>query len=165
MHVGSLRTALYAWLFARQQNGAFVLRIEDTDKAREVEGSIGHIMESLKWLGLEWDESIDIGGPYGPYLQSERLPLYRKYAEQLLEAGFAYPDPYTEDDLERFRKEAEAMKKPFLFREHRPERVQEWNGVSPLRFKTPAIKRYEWEDAVLGKLSAGEEALDDFILI
>lgn len=165
MHVGNVRTALYAWLFARHHGGTFILRIEDTDKKREVEGSIGHIMESLKWLGIDWDESIDIGGPHAPYIQSERLDIYKKYVRQLLEAGFAYPDPYTEADVEIFRKEAEAAKKPFLFREHRPERVQEWNGVSPIRFKTPVIKRYEWEDAVLGKLSAGEEALDDFILL
>lgn len=165
MHVGGARTALYAWLFARQQGGSFILRIEDTDKEREVEGAIGNLMESLKWLGIEWDESIDVGGPHEPYIQSERLPVYKKYAEQLLEAGFAYPDPYTELDLERFRKEAEAAKKPFLFREHRPEKIQEWNGLSPLRFRTPVIKRYEWEDVVLGKLSAGEEALDDFILM
>lgn len=165
MHVGGVRTALYAWLHAKKHGGKFVLRIEDTDKVREVEGAVGHIMESLKWLGLEWDESIDIGGPHGPYIQSERLSIYRTYAEQLLEAGFAYPDPYTEKDVELFRKQAEAEKRPFLFREHRPGTIQEWNGVSPLRFKVPIIKRYEWEDAVLGTLSAGEEALDDFILI
>lgn len=165
MHVGNVRTALYAWLFARHHGGEFILRLEDTDKAREVEGAIGHIMESLKWLGIGWDESIDVGGPYEPYIQSSRLPLYKRYAEQLLAAGFAYPDPYSESDLESFRKQAEAEKRPFLFREHRPEAVREWDGATPLRFKTPIIKRYEWEDAVLGKLSAGEEALDDFILI
>jgi len=165
MHVGNVRTGLYAWLFARKHGGSFVLRIEDTDKEREVEGAVGHIMECLKWLGIEWDESIDSGGPYEPYIQSERLPIYRKYAKQLLEAGFAYPDPYTETDVDEFRKQAESEKRPFLFREYRPDLIQEWNGKSPLRFKTPIIKRYEWEDAVLGKLSAGEEALDDFILL
>jgi glutamyl-tRNA synthetase len=165
MHVGGVRTALYAWLYARKHGGKFILRIEDTDKAREVEGSIGHIMESLKWLGIDWDESIDVGGPYEPYLQSARLDSHRRYAEQLLAAGFAYPDPYTEADVEGFRKQAEVEKRPFLFRDHRPETLTEWNGVSPLRFKVPIIKRYEWEDVVFGKLSAGEEALDDFILI
>src|SRR3989338_11280969 len=165
MHVGNVRTGLYAWLFARKHGGSFVLRIEDTDKEREVEGAVGHIMECLKWLGIEWDESIDSGGPYEPYIQSERLPIYRKYAKQLLEAGFAYPDPYTETDVDEFRKQAESEKRPFLFREYHPDLIQEWNGKSPLRFKTPIIKRYEWEDAVLGKLSAGEEALDDFILL
>jgi glutamyl-tRNA synthetase len=165
MHVGGIRTALYAWLFARQNNGQFILRLEDTDKVREVEGSIGHIMESLKWLGIDWDESIDIGGPYEPYIQSQRLESYKRYAEKLLEAGFAYPDPYTEADVETFRAQAEKEKRAFLYRDHRPEVTQEWNGHTPLRFKVPVIKRYEWHDAVLGDLSAGEEALDDFILI
>jgi glutamyl-tRNA synthetase len=165
LHVGSARTALYAWLFARKHGGQFILRVEDTDKEREVEGAIGHMMESLHWLGIKWDESIDVGGPYGPYIQSERLPLYKKYAEQLLASGFAYPDPFTEEEVAAFRAKAEEEKRPFLFRDHRPETVGEWDGISPLRFRTPRIARYSWQDAVLGELSAGEEALDDFILI
>lgn len=165
LHVGSARTALYAWLYARQQGGQFILRIEDTDKEREVEGAIGHVMESLKWLGIEWNESTDIGGPHGPYIQSGRLDIYRSYAKQLLEAGFAYPDLYTENHIETLREEAQQQKRPFLMREHRPETITEWNGLSPLRFKVPVVKRYTWRDAVLGELSAGEEALDDFILI
>ncbi len=165
LHVGSARTALYAWAFARKHNGQFILRIEDTDKEREVEGAIGHIMESLHWLGIQWDESTDVGGAYAPYIQSQRLELYKKYAEQLLAAGFAYPDPYTEEEVAAFRAAAEAEKRPFLFRDHRPESVGEWDGSTPLRFRTPRIARYTWTDAVLGELSAGEEALDDFILI
>ncbi len=165
LHVGSARTALYAWLFARKHGGQFILRVEDTDKEREVEGAIGHMMESLRWLGIQWDESIDVGGPHEPYIQSERLPLYKRYAEQLLAAGFAYPDPFTEEEVSVFRAKAEEEKRPFLFRDHRPEAVGEWDGISPLRFRTPRIARYTWQDAVLGELSAGEEALDDFILI
>lgn len=165
MHVGGVRTALYSWLYARKRGGQFILRIEDTDKAREVEGSIGHIMECLKWLGIRWDESIDVGGPYEPYLQSNRLETHHAYARKLIAAGHAYPDPYTEEEVEAFRKKAEEEKRPFLYREHRPEIIQEWDGKSPLRFRTPVVKRYEWEDAVMGPLSAGPEALDDFILI
>lgn len=165
MHVGGVRTALYAWLFARHHGGQFILRIEDTDKGREVEGSIGHIIECLKWLGIEWDEGIDIGGPFEPYLQSGRLDSYRTYAQKLIAAGFAYPDPYTAEELEAFRAQADAEKRPFLFRDHRPETVGEWNGTTPLRFRVPEIKRYVWNDLVRGELSAGEEALDDFILI
>ena len=114
MHVGGVRTALFAWLWARKNNGTFILRIEDTDKEREVEGSIAHIMESLKWIGIGWDEGPDIGGPHASYIQSERLDLYKKYANQLIEKGFAYPDPYTKEELEDFRKKAEEEKKPFL---------------------------------------------------
>ena len=81
MHIGGARTALYDWLFARNQKGHLVLRIEDTDKEREVEGGIEHILESLKWLGIDWDEGPDIGGDFGPYTQSERLEIYREYAQ------------------------------------------------------------------------------------
>lgn len=165
MHVGGVRTALYAWLFARKHGGKFFLRIEDTDKAREVEGSIGHIMECLRWLGIEWDEGIDIGGPYAPYLQSARLASYNEYARKLIAAGFAYPDPYTSEELEAFRKQADEENRPFLFRDHRPDTIGEWDGKTPLRFRVPEIKRYTWTDLVRGELSAGEEALDDFILI
>jgi glutamyl-tRNA synthetase len=165
MHVGGVRTALYAWLLARKNGGQFILRIEDTDKVREVEGSIAHIQKSLKWLGLNWDQGPDIGGPYAPYIQSQRLELYKKYADILIEKGFAYADPYTEEEIEKFRADAEAEKKPFLYREHRPENPPKWDGTIPLRFKTGELKRTVWNDVVWGELSAGPEALDDFILM
>jgi glutamyl-tRNA synthetase len=165
MHVGGVRTALYAWAFATKNNGTFILRIEDTDKAREVEGSIPHIIESLKWLGIEWSEGVDIGGPHAPYLQSERLDSYKKYAQILIEKGYAYPDPYSEEEVESMRKQAESEKKAFLYREHRPENPGSWDGTKPLRFKVPEVKSYTWQDAVRGELTAGPEALDDFILI
>ena len=165
LHVGSARTALFAYLYARKHGGQFILRIEDTDKGREVEGAIGHMMESLKWLGIQWDESIDVGGPYEPYLQSARVDMHREYARRLVDVGFAYPDPYTPEEVEAFRAQADAEKRPFLFRDHRPERFEEWDGTRPLRFKVPTVKRFEWEDVTMGTLSAGEEALDDFILI
>jgi glutamyl-tRNA synthetase len=165
MHVGGVRTALYAWAWARKNNGTFILRIEDTDKAREVEGSIPHIIESLRWLGIAWDEGVDIGGPHAPYIQSERLESYKKYATILIQKGLAYPDPYTEEQVATFRKKAEEEKRAFLYRDHRPEVFEAWDGTKPLRFKVPEIKSYTWTDAVRGELSAGEEALDDFILI
>jgi glutamyl-tRNA synthetase len=165
IHVGNLRTALYAYLWARKNNGAFILRIEDTDKVREVEGSIEHIIKSLKWIGLDWDEGIDIGGPNAPYKQSERLESYKKYAQILIDKGLAYADPYTEEEVEIFRKKADEEKKPFLYREYRPENPPIWDGSKPLRFKVPEIKSYKWNDLVYGDLSAGPEALDDFILI
>ena len=157
MHIGSVRTALYAYLWARKNKGTFILRIEDTDKDREVEGSIEHIQESLKWLGLDWDQ--------GPILQSGRLDVYKKYAEILIEKGFAYPDPLSQDEVENLRKQAEEEKRPFLYRNYRPEKFDKWDGTKPLRFKVPEIKSFKWHDLVFGDLSAGEEALDDFILI
>jgi len=129
MHVGNVRTALYSWLWARKNNGTFILRIEDTDKNREVAGAIDHIKESLKWLGLNWDEGPDKGGTHTPYVQSERLDIYKKYAEKLTEAGHIYKD-------------GEAIK-----------------------FKILDKKRTTWHDITWGELSAGPEALDDFILI
>lgn len=165
MHVGNVRSALYAWLWTRKNNGKFILRIEDTDKAREVAGSLEHIVESLKWLGVTWDEGIEVGGSHGPYLQSERLDIYRHYAQKMIDKGLAYPDPYTAEELEAFRKKAEEEKRPFLYRDHRPETFEVWDGTKPLRFKTPVIKSYAWHDVVFGDLSAGPEALDDFIMI
>ena len=173
MHVGGVRTALYAFLWAQKNKGTFILRIEDTDKEREVGGSINHIIESLNWLKINWNEGPNIGGPYSPYLQSERLDLYKKYAQILIDKGLAYPDPYTEEEVEIFRDKAELEKKPFLYREHRPaslslggpEKFGVWDGTRPLRFKVSEIKSYKWNDLVYGDLSAGPEALDDFILI
>lgn len=165
LHIGGIRTALYAWAYAKKNNGTFILRIEDTDKAREVEGSIEHIIKSLKWLNINWDEGPDIGGPHAPYKQSERLESYKKYAQILIEKGYAYADPYTEEEVEIFRKKADEEKRPFLYRDHRPENPPVWDGTKPLRFKVKDIKSYEWNDLVRGKLKAGPEALDDFILI
>jgi glutamyl-tRNA synthetase len=130
-----------------------------------VEGAIPHVIECLHWLGITWDEGIDIGGPHSPYLQSERLDSYKRYAEKLIKKGYAYPDPYTEEEVAAFRTQAESEKRVFLFREHRPPTVEPWDGTKPLRFKVPEVKSYSWTDAVRGELTAGPEALDDFILI
>lgn len=169
MHVGGVRTALFAWLLAEQSKrvngeGVFILRIEDTDKVREVAGSIEQIEASLKWLGITWDEGVDKGGPHAPYKQSERLDIYRAWAQKLLDAGRAYADPYSPEELQAFREQAKAEKRPFLFRDHRPENPPVWDSTQPLRFKSDP-KPYRWTDAVMGDLSAGEDAVDDFILI
>jgi glutamyl-tRNA synthetase len=164
MHVGGIRTALFAWLLARKNNGHFILRIEDTDKNREVEGSVSHIIESLKWLGIEWDEGADKPEAYGPYHQSERLSIYKEWALKLIETGRAYADPYSADQLEELRQQAKTEKRPFLYREHRPKSPPVWDGSKPLRFKCEP-KAYLWQDEVMGELSSGEEAIDDFIII
>lgn len=164
-HVGGLRTALYAYLFARQHQGTFILRIEDTDKNREVQGAIQHTIDALKWLGLEYDYGPDAPGEFVSCLQSDRLHIYKQYAEQLLAKGLAYPDPYSDEELNAFREQAQAENRPFLYRHHRPDTFGTWDGTQPLRFKVPEIKRYTWHDAVRGELTAGEEMLDDFILL
>ena len=164
MHVGGVRTALFAWLVAQKDGGTFILRIEDTDKVREVPGSIEQIEKSLRWLGIEWTEGVDVGGPYAPYKQSERLDIYTEWAHKLVDSGRAYADPYSKEELEDFRNSAIANKKPFLYRDHRPENPPVWDGTLPLRFKSDP-KDYQWTDVVMGDLSTGPEAIDDFILI
>lgn len=156
MHVGGVRTALFAWLVAKQGKGKFILRIEDTDRSRHVDQSEKHIIASLKWLGIESDEPI--------VRQSERLSIYRQWGEKLIASGRAYADPYSPEQLDDLRKQAEADKKPFLFRDHRPKNPPDWDGSQPLRFLSEP-KAVNWNDEVMGDLSTGPEAIDDFILI
>jgi len=156
MHVGGVRTALFAWLVAQQASGKFILRIEDTDRTRHVEESEQHIQDCLKWLGIDWDE--------GPFRQSERLDIYREWANKLLASGRAYADPYSPQQLDGLRKEAASQKRPFLFRNHRPENPPAWDGSQPLRFKSEP-KAYSWHDEVMGNLSTGPEVVDDFIVL
>ena len=169
IHVGNVRSALYPYLIAKQTVGDFILRIEDTDQARFVEGAEDLVLETLRWLGLDWNEGPDgkggEKGDFGPYHQTERREIYLKWAEKMIEKGLAYADPYTPEQVEEFRNKAKAEKRAFLYRDHRPENPPKWELGMPLRFKTPEIKRYSWNDAVMGELSAGPEALDDFILI
>jgi glutamyl-tRNA synthetase len=157
MHVGNARSALFPWLIAQKEKGVFVLRLEDTDQARLVDGAVEHILAVLNWLGLSYTE--------GPYVQSERKDVYLKYAKQLIAAGCAYADPYSKEQLETWRNECEAAKKPFLYRNYRPTNPPVWDETQALRFKIDTVERSNWHDEVMGDLSAGEEALDDFILI
>lgn len=156
MHVGGVRTALFAWLVARQAGGQFLLRIEDTDRMRHVEESEQHIIDSLTWLGIEPDEK--------PTRQSQRLEIYKQWAQKLVKTGRAYADPFSKEKLEGFRDEAAKAKHPFLFRGHRPNNPPAWNGSQPLRFKSEP-KAYEWQDEVMGDLAAGPETIDDFIIM
>lgn len=164
LHVGGIRTALFAWLIARQNNGVFILRLEDTDQKREIAGADEHIMKSLKSLGLNYDEGPDIGGKFGPYRQSQRLESYKEWGQKLVDSGRAYADPYTPEEVQAFRDEAIKNKKPFLYRDHRPDNPPVWDGTQPLRFKSEP-KVHKWKDAVMGEMSASPEAVDDFILI
>jgi glutamyl-tRNA synthetase len=177
IHVGNVRSALYPFLLARQarqngdQNARFILRIEDTDQKRFVAGAEDLIEETLHWLGLDWDEGPELNnnaqdrGDFGPYHQTQRREIYHQYAEKLIQKGLAYADPYTPEQVDEFRTQAKAAKQPFLYRNFRPENPPQWDGSQPLRFRVPELKSYHWHDAVMGDLSAGPEALDDFILI
>ena len=156
LHVGGVRTALFAWLVAKQAGGQFLLRIEDTDRTRHVKESEQHTLDCLNWLRLTPDET--------PARQSQRLDIYKKWAEKLLKSGRAYADPTSEAELDRLRQEAKAAKKPFLYRENRPSKTPTWDGSIPLRFKSEP-KDYKWQDEVMGDLASGPEAIDDFIIM
>lgn len=164
LHVGGIRTALFAYLVAKQARGSLVLRLEDTDQKREVAGSREHLISSLKALGIDYDEGPDIGGPYGPYVQSERLDIYHKWAKKLIDSGKAYADPYTPEEIQQFREEAQANKQAFLYRHHRPENPPAWDGTQPLRFKSDP-KSYTYHDEVMGDITTSPEVVDDIILI
>lgn len=165
IHIGNVRSAIYPYLVARQNDGKFILRIEDTDRERYVEGATELIEDTLKWLGLNWDEGPLVGGEHGPYFQSERLPIYHEWAKKLLESGRAYSDPTPADKIDKYRKKCQEEKKPFLYRNFRPSELDfEFKEGVPIRFKAEP-KEYDWEDAVMGPMHAGPETQDDIILI
>lgn len=166
IHIGNVRSAIYPYLLARQagKDGKMILRIEDTDRSRYVEGATELIEDTLEWLGLNWDEGPITGGPDGPYFQSERQELYHVWARKLIESGRAYADPTPPNQIEQYRQECSQQKTPFLYRNFRPNGTPEWQPGIPLRFKSEP-KDYAWHDEVMGDLSAGPEVQDDIILI
>lgn len=171
-HIGSVRTAIYDWLYARHTGGKFILRVEDTDRARFVPGSTEEIMESLRWLGIEVDEGPGVGGEFGPYLQTERIGIYRKYAQQLLDEGKAYHCFCTSERLDEMRKAQEAAKLPTgydrlclqLSPQDTAERLEE--GVpAVIRFRVPQEGVTTFHDVVRGEISFENRLIDDFVII
>ncbi len=172
VHLGSARTALYDYLIARQTHGQFVLRIEDTDRKRLVEGAEEELMNSLSWLGLAWDEGPDQGGPYGPYRQSERKEIYLKYARELIEKGAAYYCFCTPERLNQVRQDMQKKKLPphydgfcrNLSKAEAEERVK--NGEPHvIRFKSPKEGTTVVKDLLRGEIAFENSTLDDFILV
>lgn len=164
IHIGNVRSAIYPYLVAKQTGGKMILRIEDTDQARYVEGATELIEDTLKWLGLDWDEGPIVGGENGPYFQTERKEHYIKWAKKLIAAGRAYADPTPAEQIETYREECRKTNTPFLYRNFRPENTPEWEPGMPLRFKSDP-KEYSWHDEVMGDMKTGPEVLDDIILI
>jgi len=164
IHIGNVRSAIYPYLIARQTGGKMILRIEDTDRERFVEGATDLIEDTLKWLGLDWDEGPIVGGPHGPYFQSERKDIYETWAKKLIAAGRAYADPTPKEQIDAYRAECNAKKIPFLYRNFRPENPPEWRPGIPLRFKAEP-KPYTWHDEVMGDMHAGPETEDDIIIL
>lgn len=165
IHIGNVRSAIYPYLLARQNNGRMILRIEDTDRERYVEGATELIEDTLKWLGLDWDEGPIIGGENGPYFQSERLDIYHTWVKKLIAEGRAYADSTPPEKIDEYRKECSEKKIPFLYRNFRPAELDfEFKEGVPIRFLSDPKER-RWNDAVMGDMTAGPEVQDDIILI
>lgn len=164
IHIGNVRSAIYPYLLARHEQGKYILRIEDTDQERYVEGATELIEQTLSWLGLEWDEGPIVGGPYAPYFQTERKDSYIKWAKKLIAAGRAYADDTPSEQIQKYREECAKNKVPYLYRNFRPENPPEWHEGLPLRFKSDPKPR-KWHDEVMGDLEAGPEVQDDIVLI
>src|SRR5687767_14988680 len=144
LHLGGARTALYNWAAARALGGAFLLRIEDTDQARSTDASLRIIFEGLRWLGIDWDEGPEVGGPHGPYFQMQRLALYAQYGQRLLAAGAAYPCYCTPEEVEAGRQALEAAGQKTMYDRRCRDldagarRAKEGAGRKPsLRFRMP----------------------------
>jgi len=171
-HVGNIRTAMFNWLLARHTGGKLILRIEDTDVARRVEGAVEAIMDGLKWLGLDWDEGPDVGGGYGPYYQSQRVEMYRQAAERLVAQGDAYYCYCSPGRLEEMRAEQVRRKQPpgydRLCRDLSPQErsEKEAEGIIPVvRFKTPLEGQTGFNDLIWGDVTFEHSTIDDFVLL
>lgn len=172
MHLGGMRTALYTYLFTRKNHGKFILRIEDTDQARYVEGATDVIYRTLKDIGLIWDEGPDVGGDYGPYIQSERKGMYLPYAQQLVRDGKAYYCFCTKEELDKRRAEAEAKGETFKYDKHclnmpREEVERRLAAGEPyvIRQNVPTQGEASFDDIIFGHIAVDCSELDDMILI
>ncbi|SFS95522.1 glutamate--tRNA ligase [Paenibacillus sp. 453mf] len=172
LHIGNARTALFNYLYARNQGGKFIIRIEDTDTKRNIEGGEESQLTYLKWLGMEWDESIDVGGEYGPYRQTERLDIYKKYWQDLIDRGLAYFCYCTEEELEQEREEQMSRgETPRYSGKHRnltedERKAYEAEGRVPsVRFRVPEEKIYTFNDMVKGTISFNSKETGDFVIV
>ena len=172
LHIGSLRTALFNYLFAKHNNGKFILRIEDTDQSRKVEGTIENLIKILNDMGLHYDEGPDIGGGFGPYFQSERLSIYKKYCDQLLANGHAYYAFETSEELDEMRKIQQSMGKQTMY-DRRARNLSEAevkgklaSGVPHvIRLKVPLDSEIKFEDIIRGTVKIDTNLVDDQVLL
>lgn len=162
LHVGTARAALYNWLYARHTGGIFIVRIDDTDLERSTKEFEDEILGSFRWLGLDWDEGVEVGGPHGTYRQSERLDHYAELAKELVEAGFAYYDQRSSEELEELRQRAQKEGKHPGHYIRRPEE-EATSGV--IRFSVPPDRGVEFHDLIRGDLSFSPADIDDFVIV
>ena len=171
-HVGNIRTALFNWLYARHTGGVFILRIEDTDVARKVDEAVEYILDSLRWLGLDWDEGPEVGGDYGPYFQSQRLDLYKEHGQRLVKGGHAYYCYCSPERLEQMRAEQIRRKVPpgydrrcrYLTEADRAK--FESQGIIPvIRFAVPLEGTTSFHDLIRGDITVNNRTMDDFVIL
>ncbi len=169
LHIGGARTILFNWLHARKHGGTFVLRIEDTDQARSSTESAKDILNAMRWLGLDWDEGPEIGGPYGPYSQMERLSTYKEHADRLIAQGKAYRCYATQAELAELRNRLPPDQRERFFYPHlwRDKTEEDWLPDSPyvVRFKTPLSGQTTFHDKVYGKLTTSNSEIPDFVIM
>jgi len=171
LHVGGARTALFNYLYAKAKQGTFLLRMEDTDQDRSTESSFKTILESMKWLGMEWSEGPEVGGPHGPYVQSQRLPIYKEHTQKLLDTNKAYRCFCTSLELESKKSHADAMGIPYIYdgtcshlKQNEIENNLSQNKPFTIRFRTPA-KSLIVEDIIQGKVRFDTKLIGDFIIV
>jgi len=167
LHIGGARTALFNWLYARRHQGSFVLRVEDTDHERSTEESVHAILDGLRWLSLDWDEGPGVGGPVGPYFQTERLDLYRREADALIAGQKAYRCYCTKEELEQRRAVFEKQKRPYKYEGTCRNRTDVPPGRSAVvRFRMPeSDETLAYTDEVLGRIAKQTSDLDDFVML
>ncbi len=167
LHIGGARTALYNWLFARQNGGTFILRIEDTDRERSTDESVQAILDGMRWLGLDWDEGPGAGGANGPYFQTERMEIYKEHVQKLLDEGKAYRCYATKEELDAMRKEAQARKGSLHYdRRWRDKGPEDWpDRPYVIRFKAPVEGEIVVRDLIKGTVSfRADQHVDDFVI-
>ena len=164
-HVGNIRTALFNWLFARHHGGTFILRIEDTDVERMVPGALEATLEGLRWLGLDWDEGPEVGGPHAPYIQSQRRQIYQDRARRLVDQGNAYYCSCSSQRLEAMRREQMSKKLPPGYDRHCRELGLGPQEGAVVRFRTPLSGETSFNDVLRGEVVFQNQTLDDFVLL
>jgi glutamyl-tRNA synthetase len=165
LHIGGARTALFNWLWARRTGGAFVLRIEDTDRERSTQQAVDAILDGMRWLGMDWDEGPGVGGPHGPYFQTERLAVYREHADRLIREGKAYACYCTKEELDVLRKQAEAAKVQFRYPGTCRAKPYDPSRRHVVRFRVPETGATTYHDLVKGPITTPHETLQDEVIL